>query len=237
MNVIALNPRSNAAAPPISRPIEAAGFHARQQRLSPTGLGVVVALHVAALGAVALVKGPQFIRELPVRTEVFWVKPEVIPPPDTPPPVVEVQQPRPTVLDRPQQVVQTKAQDSVTYAEPYRPPEPIELASGTGTGVADIPDVRVPVRVGAEFDPRTIIQPPYPPTEQRAQREGNVRVRVTIGADGRVTAVERLSATSDAFWRATERYALARWRFRPATEDGRPVVSTKVLNLHFQIEA
>jgi protein TonB len=94
------------------------------------------------------------------------------------------------------------------------------------------------MRIDAEFDPRfaDMIQPPYPPSEERAQREGSVRLRVTIGADGRVKAVERLSATSDAFWRAAERHALARWRFRPATVDGRAVESRKVLSLHFRLE-
>jgi protein TonB len=95
------------------------------------------------------------------------------------------------------------------------------------------------MRIDAEFDPRfaDAMQPAYPTSEQRAQRDGSVRLRVTIGADGRVKAVERLSATSDAFWRATERHALSRWRFRPATVDGRPVESRKVLSVHFRIEA
>jgi protein TonB len=62
-------------------------------------------------------------------------------------------------------------------------------------------------------------------------------VRVTIGADGRVKAVQMVSATSDAFWRATQQHALARWRFRPATLDGRPVESTKLMNVYFRIEA
>ena len=70
----------------------------------------------------------------------------------------------------------------------------------------------------------------------QAQAQGDVRVRVTIGTNGRVIAVQMLSATSDAFWRVTERQALTRWRFRPATVDGRPVESTKLMNLHFQIQ-
>ena len=54
--------------------------------------------------------------------------------------------------------------------------------------------------------------------------------------NGRVTAVERLSATSDAFWRATQRQALSRWRFRPATLDGRPVEGIKVMTVTFRIQ-
>jgi protein TonB len=47
-------------------------------------------------------------------------------------------------------------------------------------------------------------------------------VRVTIAPDGRVTSVEQVSATSPAFFQATQRHALSRWRFKPATVDGRP---------------
>jgi periplasmic protein TonB len=38
-------------------------------------------------------------------------------------------------------------------------------------------------------------------------KEGTVAVRVTIGADGRVTAVQEVRATSDAFFRATQQHA------------------------------
>ena len=58
---------------------------------------------------------------------------------------------------------------------------------------------------------------------------------MTIGPDGRVTAVERLSATSDAFWRVTQEQALRHWRFRPATLDGRPVEDSKDVTLNFRI--
>jgi protein TonB len=44
-----------------------------------------------------------------------------------------------------------------------------------------------------------------------------------------------VSATSDAFWQATQRHALSRWRFKPATVDGRPVESSKVLSIRFQL--
>jgi protein TonB len=141
-------------------------------------------------------------------------------------------------LDAPVPRVATPTPGPTVQGPPSPPPPlpgPIGSAgtSSAGEAALDLP----PLRIAAEFAPRVVIQPPYPAIEQRAQREGRVRVQVTIGADGRVKAVQRLSATSDAFWRATERYALSSWRFRPATEDGRPVESRKILNLHFRIEA
>ena len=139
----------------------------------------------------------------------------------------------------PPPIVPTQTQGPVI---PVRELPPVQFDSRPGPelalndGTPDLPPP--PVRVEAQFDPRFAadLQPPYPPSEEAAQREGRVRIRLTIGADGRVKAVQRLSATSDAFWRATERHALSRWRFRPATVDGRPVESSKVMNLTVRIE-
>ena len=95
-----------------------------------------------------------------------------------------------------------------------------------------------PVRREVQVDPRYAgaLQPPYPSDQLRAQRGGRVRVRVTVAPDGRVTAVQRLEETNESFGRATERQALSRWRFRPATLDGQAVQGSVVMTVHFRIE-
>ena len=79
-------------------------------------------------------------------------------------------------------------------------------------------------------------QPLYPPAEQRAGRDGAVTLKVLIGVDGRVRDVQQLSATSEEFWRVTQKQALARWRFRPATRDGIPVEAWKTMTVRFHLE-
>jgi protein TonB len=211
-----------------------AGFY-EQQKFRPTGLALVVALHAAALAALVLVKGPEVIFDPPVRTTIDFI-PLPKDPPEDPPPPVEADNPPPpsTEFTAPQRDFETTTTGPETTQEPRQEDR---WADATSTLSRDIPDLP-PVRVSALFDPRFARdqQPPYPTSEERAQREGQVRIRVTIGADGRVRAVQRLSATSDAFWRSTERHALSRWRFRPATVDGRPVESTKDLTITFQIQ-
>jgi len=93
------------------------------------------------------------------------------------------------------------------------------------------------VLIEASSDPRYAgdLQPVYPPSEQRAGREGRVVVRVLIGTDGRVKAVEPVSATSDAFLDTTRRQAIGKWRFRPATRDGVPVESWKRIGVSFSL--
>ena len=209
------------------------------KRSSPGSLAVVVALHAGVLGAVALVKGPEFVRPLFPPTKVTFV-PLPEDPPQVPPEPQPIPEPRLTVVPRAIPEIPPAPRNPVREVprDPVGPLPPGDSATGTGTATPPDPPIHVPVRREADFDPRFAanLRPPYPASEQRAQRSGTVRIRVTIGTDGRVRAAERVSATSDAFWAAAERQALTRWRFRPATLDGRPVESVKVLTLHFRIE-
>jgi protein TonB len=108
--------------------------------------------------------------------------------------------------------------------------DPVPLPLPTPQPVPD------PVRVEARLDPRSELQPPYPASEQRAENEGSVTVRITIGADGRVKQVEKVKATSDAFFKATEQQALRHWRYKPATLDGRPVESRTSVTVRFRLD-
>lgn len=209
------------------------------RKLSPTGLAVVVAMHAAALGALALMKGPEIVRPLFGDTEVTFIPLPPDPPENPPPPQKQRPQPaqRPTFIDDVPRIIELP-----TYSEPVTVgrTEPLVVTERPGPTIVEprVEPTPPPVRVAAEFDPRYAAdqQPPYPPVEERAGREGSVRLRVTVGADGRVKSVQRLNASSDAFWRTTERHALARWRFRPATVDGRPVESTKLLTIYFRLQ-
>jgi protein TonB len=109
--------------------------------------------------------------------------------------------------------------------------------SGAGTVVMDPPATPPPVLVSAEIDSRyaASFQPDYPGSELRQEKEGVVKVRVLIGVDGRIKAVEQVSSPTPGFFDATRRHALAKWRFRPATRDGIPVESWKVMTVRFQI--
>jgi protein TonB len=226
-----------------------------QRTARPLSLGVVVLLHGAAIAAVLLIKGPEWVRAADPPLEVIDVKLRPPPPPNPPEPAPDKlapQVPTRSFIDVPTRLIPTPVRNlPVSSSEgPVVPSGPVIgdlVRPPSGTGPRPEPLVTVPprdpvrrptVRVDAQFDPRFAgaLQPPYPAAEQRNEREGQVRVRVTIGLDGRVEAVEKVSATSDAFWRVTERQALSRWRFKPATVDGSPVQSSKVLSVFFKLD-
>jgi protein TonB len=95
-----------------------------------------------------------------------------------------------------------------------------------------------PVIMKARPDPRftDAFRPDYPPALRREGLEGNVRVRVTIDARGRVSAVELVSASNPIFFEETRRQALRSWRFVPATRDGVAVDSVQTMTVRFRLE-
>jgi periplasmic protein TonB len=124
-------------------------------------------------------------------------------------------------------------------------PPPAPLGSGDtrgdGGGIAlppaPIPLPHVPVITKPQIDARykDAFQPDYPPGMIRAELEGSVIVRVLIGTDGRVKAVEAVRADQDAFLKATRDHALRKWRFKPATEDGAPIEAWREMTVRFQM--
>ena len=215
--------------------------HAGSGRFSPAGLAGAIGINAAVVAALMFagpVIGPIIGVEppLPTYNVPVEVEPEPLPPPE----------PAPRAATRPAERIDTlkplveRSADTgpiVTF-DPFPQPFAGEAVGGGagGTGTAVEPPPRpAPVLVGPSVDPRYArdFQPVYPAAEQRADREGRVTVRVLVGADGGVRQVERVSATSDAFWRATQERALAKWRFRPGTRDGVPEEGWRTMTVTF----
>ncbi len=107
-----------------------------------------------------------------------------------------------------------------------------------GGAIIEKPPVRIePVFKNAAIHPkyRDVLQPDYPPGLIRQEIEGIVTLRVLIGTDGRVKAVEPVRFDDEGFLEVTRAQALRKWRFLPATRDGVPVESWREMTVRFQI--
>lgn len=213
-------------------------------RFNPGGLAAAVGINAAVLSALMVAvphvvptgeRPPITIVHIPldpppeptpppepaVRSEARSVRPM----PDAPKPIIDV----PPVTDGP-----------IAFADPPLSTfENLGAGNGMDAGVAlDPPKPAPPVIAPPGVDPRYAgdLQPAYPPAERRMGNEGRVTVRVLVGADGRVKRVEKVSAASDAFFRATEEQALRRWRFRPGTRDGVPEEAWRTMTVTFILE-
>lgn len=214
--------------------------YARSGGFKPGSLGIALAINAAAVAALMLasptVRG--VVADPPLLTKNIPIDPppEPLPPPpeahkqvastesviNLVPPIIKVQPANP-IFELP--------------VQPYVPPVAPGTGEGTGTTVTPIatPTPTLPALIGPRVDPRyaDLFQPPYPPSEQRAGRTGRVEVKVLVGVDGRVKEVERVLATSDAFFEVTRQRALTRWRFTPATRGGIPVEAWRTMGVTF----
>lgn len=178
----------------------------------------------------------------------FEVVNHPVEPPPPPKPVEPTPQPqpkeaRPIDAARPDPVEVSKpvvvtAAGAETAPAVDLPPNRSDVV-GTGTGIVEKVPVHIPVFFGPEIDSRYAesFQPAYPAGERSAEREGRVVVKVLIGADGRVKAVEPVTAASPAFFEATKRQALGKWRFKPATRDGVAVEAWRTMAVRFELDA
>ena len=205
----------------------------------PRALIVIVAAHAAAITAVMLVKMDLPAQVLRPPTDV-----ELIPLPKEPPPNPPEPRPAPepgrSVVDRPVAVVPVPVPDAPAVdatSIPFPDLRP-DIATGSPTRPAIAPPTKpLPVRTGPRFaTPDSRLRPPYPENKLSSGEEAALRLRLSIDERGRVTAVDPLGSADPSFLKAARRHLIAYWRYQPATEGGRPVASSTVITLRFQLE-
>ncbi|MEP6785685.1 MAG: TonB family protein [Sphingomonadales bacterium] len=202
----------------------------------PVALVAALSINLAAVG-VMLAYNPEIIGKRPdaIKLMKFPTPPMIVKPverakTDQPKTLDPLPRPRPVEFDP---LVKTDPIDGQQTLWPELLPQ-----SGAGTDPVVKPQPEPVVETSAGVDPRFArdLQPPYPPALERMDIEGKVTVRVQIGTDGRVAAVELVRADDPAFFTTTRDQALRRWRFRPAMRDGQPITSwvtkTVVFTIH-----
>ncbi len=208
-------------------------------RRSPCAMLSAVAINLSAVALVIAVPAT-FIaphRSQPLKTT--WI------PLRDPPPPVEQAKHEPKQQTRQQTLDPTPPQPT-TADTPFNGlgtgPEVAlnKLPAFPGTGHVEPPYVPTvePVLTKARPDPRYAgaFHPAYPPSLVREGLEGDVTVRVTIDARGRVIGVEMIKASNPIFFEETKRQALKSWRFVAATRDGIEVESVQTMTVHFRLE-
>ncbi|SFP55852.1 energy transducer TonB [Sphingomonas rubra] len=214
-----------------------------RSRFHPAGLVAAIGINAAVVAALMLAAPHMGIGDPPEGSiEIYQVPPDR--PPPEPQPLPKKAQSTAPAAERIETV--TPLVDTLPSTDRPVGLDPLPFptldlgggsAAGTGTAPAD-PPAPAPVIVGPSVDPRYAgdLQPSYPPSEQRLGRDGRVTVRVLVGSDGRVRQVERVSATSDAFFAVTQAQALRRWRFRPGTRDGVAQEAWRTITVTFTLE-
>ena len=180
------------------------------------GLGLLVTF-VLFVGMAALISGGAKRYEDRAPTPVIDIvmdKPKSavqerkrVPPPPPPPPA------------QPQKVTQIQPDQASPDAPSVNLDLPAVELSGNSAGMSE------PAMVARDGDatPVVRIEPKYPVTAAREGKEGWVKLRFTIAADGTTKDIEVLDAKPRRLFEAEARRALARWQYQPRMVDGRAV--------------
>jgi protein TonB len=200
----------------------------RAGRRNPTGIAVVVLLHVAA-AFVALQGSKVLIHRAPESIVDVIPVPDTPPPPPPPPVPMPDLVPPPTtsiaVQDIPPEVPQMTPVDIVTRRID-EPPPPADTKGGTARQQPPAEQARrEPVKVPPVVDAKACTRPEYPRNAQRNGDTGTVTLAFLIGTDGKVieSKVEKSSGSRELDRAAQAGLSLC--RFQPGTVDGVPYQS------------
>lgn len=217
--------------------------YAQPTRFNPGGLSAAIAIN-AALIAALMFAGPKILPG--DRGHVLTTTNIPIDPPPPPEPPAPQPKPHESIASRPDEhiiapipPIPVPSHSDFTTTATESPPVPGPLiGNDPGPVAADPPAPPLPPLLAPQIDPRyaSAFQPDYPASERRANRDGRVTVRVLVGTDGRVKQIERVTATSDAFWQTTQAQALRAWRFKPATRGSVPQEAWRTMTLTFRME-
>jgi protein TonB len=200
----------------------------------PRALLLIVVGHAALLAAVMSAKMDLPRSFVPTITTIDLIDEQKPPPEDPPPPQPNLA--HDSVIDHPAIGLPLQRPDRMQVDTRQLPVIDTGPAIDPGPTLG-IPRPAEPVRAGPRFvTPDYDIKPPYPQSKLRSEEEAVLRLKLSIDERGRVTAVDPVGAADPVFLAAARRHLLARWRYRPATVDGRPVATSTVVTLRFQLD-
>ena len=208
------------------------------QRIAATSLAI--AIHLAAFGLLLMPLANQGAQTpASERIQVQWQQAQP-PAPTPPPPVLPVQRtptpPRttPHSVPLPQSIpvlVDTVDPAAVAAAALALTPTSVLGSPAEPLGL-DTPS-------GANNALQVLQSPPpaYPPQALQQRQQGEVLLRVSIDASGKVSTVEiERSSGHRLLDQAARRQVLRHWRFAPAQHDGRHVAAQGLVPINFRID-
>jgi len=223
--------------------------YAEQQR-NPTkhvvGLGVVIVMHIIlgwallnglARRVVEVVKGP-------IETKIIEeVKPPPPPPPENLPPPPKLPPPPPAFMPPPEVQIQNPPPAPAITVQTVPPPPapPVTIAPPPAPEPAPAPPAP-PARVAPHVNFNTDCKKPnYPPAAARAEAQGVVRIKVTVGIDGHATATEITKSSGPSrehklLDRAAEAAIRDTCKFKPGTVDGKPEPLTTFVEYDWKLQ-
>ena len=207
---------------------------------SPKALTLILAGHAVLIAAVMTAKmdvvGP-IVDEIP---DVFTLPKDQPPPPPPPESKTDPKPQDPVIqessIDQTQTIVDMGTSTTTVLDKGPTIGELIDEI-GPRTVIEPDPPRHEVVKVGPRLAVNdSALRPPYPSDKLRLEQEATLKLRLTIDARGRVTAVDPVGSVDPSFLAAARRHIIKAWRYKPATEDGVAVPTMTIINLSFRLE-
>jgi len=189
-------------------------------------------MELALVGALMSGLAQRVIKELP--HELTMVDLTVTTPPDEAPPV-KPELVKPEVPTVPVPEIHIRRMEPVHSIVAVATPAPV-VTTPAPVAVDIAPVATIPSTAVASIAGTHTI-PPYPELARRLGEQGQVFLRITIGADGQVTDVSvTRSSGSERLDEAAKSWVLANWRYRAATENGAGIASVTEAAVVFDLK-
>jgi protein TonB len=179
--------------------------------------------------------GPQ-LPPLAESKEDPWIIPVVPPKPPEKIPIVDVRRPptaapTPTTIKQPVNVPPIVVPDPAPMDIAIEPPAEVVAEATTGSSI----DLGKPL-TGAHLEYQNAPPPSYPRDAIREGLTGTVLLRVLVDIDGKPLEVQvERSSGHRSLDLAARRQVLARWKFRPAMQDGQAVQAIGLVPIDFAL--
>ena len=202
---------------------------------SPKALLLIIGVHVVAIALIVTAKATM---QQPVAKPGPTVISIPLPKPPPPRPVQRAETPRPEAA------LPQGPTEIPPLTQPQMPVLSDPVVTGADSGNSAIPELpplhlspAVPASSPAQpLTSASDLRPPYPQSKLLAGEEASLTLRLTIDEHGRVVAVEPVGRADPIFLAAARRHLIARWHYKPAMQAGRPVSSTAVVTLRFELD-
>jgi protein TonB len=190
-----------------------------------SGLILVTAIHI---GIIALLVLGMVANDIEKKKEDLQatVEQQKIEPKAPPPPPPDVIKPPPPFIPPPDITIQTEAPPNnnaivTTTSRPPAPPPPAPPPA---------PPAAPPTPAVALMNTHT--KPPYPTISQRLGEHGTTLLMVTIDASGDCTGADVITSSgSHRLDQAAIDYVKQRYKWKPATQGGKPIASRQQLRI------
>ena len=202
-----------------------------------TAIVIVALIHLALGYAFVTGLALNYVKKAQEKLNTFDVAPPPPPPPDVPPPPPPPDQkftPPPVVTPPP--IVQTNVPSPVVIQSVPTPPRVYVPTPIAAPPAPPAPPARASQAAGLKGNPAQFFgDDVYPAAAVRAEAQGRVVARLTVGTDGRVSDCSITTSTGNSDLDATTcRIAKARVRFTPAKDDaGNAMTSTYPLAIRW----